>query len=66
MSRLSDNAVLVLHRLRVGPASTVDLQRNYPLVHVAKQIYDLRQAGYRIRTTRLPNRVASYCLEDVA
>lgn len=31
-----------------------------PLVHVAKQIFDLREHGFRIRTGRLPNRVAVY------
>lgn len=60
---LSDNARTTLTRLRRGPASTVELQRDYPLVHVAKQIYELRQAGHYITTRRLPNRVAMYSLQ---
>lgn len=57
---LNSQALWVLDRLRKGPASTVELQKTLPLVHVAKQVYELRQANYRITTTRLPNRVALY------
>lgn len=57
---------MLLARLREGPASTVTLQRHLPLVHVARQVWELRHwYGFRIRTGRLPNRVAVYELEDV-
>lgn len=59
---VTEQAQLVLDRLQRGPATTVELQRSLPLVHVAKQIYDLREAGWDIETTRLPNRVARYRL----
>lgn len=52
----------VLHRLRCGPASTVQLQRDLFATHVAKQILDLRRTGYLITTLRLPNGVAQYRL----
>lgn len=52
----------VLQRLRRGPASTVELQAELYATHVAKQVYDLRAAGYLITTTRLPNGVAQYRL----
>jgi hypothetical protein len=52
----------VLARLRRGPASTVELQREIATTHVAKPIYDARSAGYLITTRRLPNGVAEYRL----
>ncbi len=55
----------VLARLQRGPASTIELQRELPAVHVARQIWELRHwYGWRIRTGRLPNRVAVYTLLD--
>ena len=56
----------VFHRLRVlGPQSTVDLQAHLPLVHVARQVWELRHwYGIRILTRRLPNRVALYQLDS--
>lgn len=62
--KLTDQALWVLDRLRKGPASTVELQKTLPLVHVAKEIYLLRMAGYAITTKRLPNRIALYRLAD--
>lgn len=59
---LDARADLVLQALRQGPANTVQLQRS-PIVHVAKQIHDLRREGYFITTKRLPNGVALYTLE---
>lgn len=47
--------------LTVGPQSTIDLQNGTRLVHVARQIWELRHwYGWIIRTRRLPNRVAVY------
>lgn len=54
---------LLLRRLEQGPASTLELQDNLPLVHVARQIWELRHwYGFRVRTGRLPNNVAIYTL----
>lgn len=65
MNALSENAEMVLDRLRRGPTSTLEFQHSLPLVHVAKQIWELRQAGHAIETRRLPNRVAVYELKGV-
>jgi hypothetical protein len=55
-----------LEILQRGPASTIELQADEPLVHVARQIWELRHwYGHTIRTRRLPNRVAVYELVDV-
>ncbi len=57
-------AQLVLRRLQRGPASTIELQRELPAVHVARQVWELRHwYGWRIRTGRLQNRVAVYTLQ---
>ena len=56
----------VLARLQRGPANTLELQAAINTTHVAKPIYDLRQAGWTITTRRLPNRVALYTLEPVS
>lgn len=62
----NDRAQRVLNRLQRGSASTVDLQRELPMVHVARQIWELRHwYDFEIRTTRLPNRVAVYHLVGV-
>lgn len=61
----NDRARMLLERLREGPASTVELQRGMPLVHVARQVWELRHwYGFRIRTTHLPSRVAVYALDE--
>ena len=52
----------VLERLKRGPANTVELQAMGMIVHAPRQIYQLRQDGWVITTTRLPNRVALYKL----
>jgi hypothetical protein len=53
----------VLRQLRTGPKTTIDLQRDLPLTHAAKAVYDLRHAyGFEITTRRLSNRVALYTL----
>ena len=55
----------VLDRLRVGPASTTELQNELSLVHVARQIWELRKwYGWGITTRRLSNRVAVYVLGE--
>jgi hypothetical protein len=67
MRPLEENmpARMLLARLREGPASTTTLQRSLPLVHVARQIWELRHwYGFRVKTTRLPNRIAVYELES--
>jgi hypothetical protein len=52
---------LLLQALESGPKSTLDLQKHWPLVHVARQVWELRHwYGYRIKTGRLKNRVAVY------
>lgn len=54
---------MLLTVLLDGPKSTVDLQRLLPLVHVARQVWELRHwYGYRVATGRLPNGVARYTL----
>lgn len=54
---------MLLARLHEGPASTLELQDAMPLVHVARQVWELRHwYGFRIRTGRLANRVAVYTL----
>jgi hypothetical protein len=59
----NDRAQRVLRRLQQGPASTVELQRELPMVHVARQVWELRHwYGWRIKTGRLPNGVALYSL----
>lgn len=59
----NDRARMLLGRLREGPASTVEIQKHLPLVHVARQVWELRHwYGFRVETTRLPNRVAVYHL----
>ncbi len=56
-------AQMVLRRLQRGPASTIELQSELPAVHVARQVWELRHwYGWRIKTGRLPNRVAVYTL----
>lgn len=59
-------ARLVLNRLRArGSATTVELQSELPLVHVARQVWELRHwYGHAIRTRRLPNGVALYILDS--
>jgi len=52
----------VLARLQRGPATTIELQAEILTTHVAKPIFDLRQAGHNITTKRLPNGVALYTL----
>jgi len=52
----------VLARLQRGPATTIELQAEILTTHVAKPIFDLRQAGHKITTKRLPNGVALYTL----
>jgi hypothetical protein len=60
-------AMAVLATLKRGPASTIDLQKNHPLVHVARQVWELRHwYGWDIETTRLPNGVALYTLKGKA
>lgn len=62
---LADNVRcrMLLAELEQGPCSTLDLQRRLPLVHVARQIWELRHwYGFRIDTGRLENRVAVYTL----
>lgn len=61
-------ARLVLNRLRArGSATTVELQSELPLVHVARQVWELRHwYGHAIRTRRLPNGVALYILDTDA
>lgn len=55
--------LLVLNRLLLGSASTLDLQALLPLAHVARQIWELRHwYGIRIRTQRLKNNIALYSL----
>ncbi len=62
--RDNELAQRVLERLQRGPASTIDLQRELPAVHVARQVWELRHwYGWRIRTGRLQNRVAVYTLQ---
>ena len=57
-------ARMLLDALREGPKSTLDLQKHWPLVHVARQVWELRHwYGYRIKTGRLKNNVALYSLE---
>lgn len=59
----NERCLMLLRRLRQGPASTLDLQAELPLVHVARQIWELRHwYGFRVRTSRLENRVALYTL----
>lgn len=54
---------MLLARLHEGPASTVELQEAMPLVHVARQVWELRHwYGFKIKTGRLENRVAVYTL----
>jgi hypothetical protein len=51
----------LLALLETGPKSTVELQTGTRLVHVARQVWELRHwYGWVIRTKRLPNRVAVY------
>ena len=54
----------VLARLQRGPATTIELQAEILTTHVAKPIFDLRQAGHNIATKRLPNGVALYTLRS--
>jgi hypothetical protein len=57
----------VLRRLEQGPANTVELQKELPMVHVARQIWELRHwYGFDIKTGRLPNAVAIYILREAA
>lgn len=57
----NQRARMLLGRLRQGPASTLDLQKALPLVHVARQVWELRHwYGFGIKTSRLPNNVAVY------
>lgn len=62
---LADNqrCKMLLAALRTGPKSTLDLQKTLPLVHVARQVWELRHwYGFQIKTGRLPNNVAVYTL----
>lgn len=57
----NDRARLVYARLREGPRTTVELQKA-PIIHVARQIWELRHwYGYRISTGRRGS-VALYTL----
>jgi hypothetical protein len=59
----NERALMLLARLRRGPASTLDLQSELPLVHVARQVWELRHwYGFAIKTSRAPNRIAVYTL----
>lgn len=59
----NERARMLLARLRRGPASTLDLQGELPLVHVARQVWELRHwYGFQIKTGRTPSRVAIYSL----
>lgn len=59
----NERCQMLLALLRTGPQSTLTLQRRLPLVHVARQVWELRHwYGYRIKTGRLENRVALYTL----
>lgn len=63
MQSLAENhgARMVRDRLAHGPATTIELQATLPLVHVAKQIWELRHRyDLRIMTTRLHNGIALY------
>jgi hypothetical protein len=56
-------AQAVLARL---PATTTELQRDTRLLHVARQVWELRHwYGYDIRTRRLPGGVAYYSLSPL-
>lgn len=45
----------VLRRLQKGPATTLELQRDLPMIHVARQIWELRHwYGWKIVTGRRP------------
>jgi hypothetical protein len=64
---LADNprCRMLLRLLHEGPQSTIDLQARLPLLHVARQVWELRHwYGFRIKTGRLPNYVAVYTLLD--
>lgn len=57
----NERARMLLARLRQGPASTLDLQSELPLVHVARQVWELRHwYGFQIKTGRTASRVAIY------
>lgn len=59
----NERCQMLLRRLRSGPASTIDLQDELPLVHVARQVWELRHwYGLKIKTGRLANNVALYTL----
>lgn len=61
----SDNwqAQRVLAMLQEGPKTTIDLQDGTYIVHVARQIWELRHwYGHVIRSRKMGNNVARYTL----
>ena len=52
----------ILARLRIGPATTLQLRNELHAMHPAARVLELRRAGHEIVTTRLPNRVGVYHL----
>lgn len=61
----NQRARMLLAELRRGPRSTLQLQAGLPLVHVARQVWELRHwYGMKIKTGRQPNGVAVYSLVE--
>lgn len=56
----------ILARLRIGPATTLQLRSELHAMHPAARVLELRRQGHRIITVRLPNGVARYVLTGEA
>lgn len=52
----------ILARLRIGPATTLQLRNELHVMHPAARIMELRDLGLSILTRRLPSGMAEYHL----
>ena len=52
----------ILARLRIGPATTLQLRDELRIMHPGGRICELRQLGFEIISRRLPSGMAEYFL----
>ena len=61
VSRVTGQSAAVLERLRLGPATNIELGRI--CMRYSARVHDLKRAGYRIRSQRVEGAVWSFWIE---
>ena len=52
----------ILSRLRIGPATTLQLRNELHIMHPGGRVHELRRLGFNILSRRLPSGMAEYFL----